>query len=120
MVISKLSTKVIKTSSFVTLSATMRSFFLLPLLLVLSLSSCVLGKKKNVLFLVSDDMRPELTSFLGPDFPSPVHPRLHTPHLDQLAAKSLVLKRAYVQQAVSLCFSKKSITKQNWSTNAAG
>ena len=55
--------------------------------------------KMNVLFLVSDDMRPELASYLGPDFPSPVHPKMHTPHLDTLASKSLLLKRAYVQQA---------------------
>ncbi|XP_065845713.1 iduronate 2-sulfatase-like [Oscarella lobularis] len=54
----------------------------------------------NVLFFVSDDMRPELNSYLGPDFPSPVHPKMHSPNLDMLASKSLVLKRAYVQQAV--------------------
>jgi hypothetical protein len=57
-------------------------------------------QRKNVLFLVSDDMRPELTCFSGADFPSPVHPRIHSPNLDALAAKSLLLKRAYVQQAV--------------------
>ena len=56
--------------------------------------------KMNVLFFVSDDMRPELNSYLGPDFPSPVHPKMHSPNLDMLASKSLVLKRAYVQQAV--------------------
>lgn len=54
----------------------------------------------NVLFLAADDMRPELGAFLGEDFPSPVHPRIHTPNLDSLAARSLVLKRAYVQQAL--------------------
>ena len=54
----------------------------------------------NVLFLVSDDMRPELQAYYGPDFPSPVHPDMHTPTLDALAQKSLLLKRAYVQQAV--------------------
>ena len=58
------------------------------------------AQKMNILFLVSDDMRPELTSFLGPDFPSPVHPKVHSPNLDALAAKSLLLRRAYVQQAV--------------------
>ena len=56
--------------------------------------------KKNVLFFVSDDMRPELTCYQSGDFPSPVHPPMHTPNLDALAARGLLLKRAYVQQAV--------------------
>ena len=56
--------------------------------------------RMNVLFLVSDDMRPELGSYYGKDFPSPVHPRMHSPNLDKLASKSLLLKRAYCQQAV--------------------
>ncbi|XP_046381440.2 iduronate 2-sulfatase-like [Haliotis rufescens] len=54
----------------------------------------------NVLFLVSDDMRPELSIFKGKDFPSPVHPPIHSPNLDALARRSLLLKRAHVQQAV--------------------
>ena len=58
------------------------------------------GKKLNVLFLVSDDMRPEIGAYAGGDFPSPIHPKMHTPNLDALAARSLLLKRAYVQQAV--------------------
>ncbi|KAK6171255.1 hypothetical protein SNE40_019482 [Patella caerulea] len=45
-------------------------------------------------------MRPEIGAYLGPDFPSPVHPQIHTPNLDALAAKSLLLKQSYVQQAV--------------------
>ncbi|XP_046579959.1 iduronate 2-sulfatase-like [Haliotis rubra] len=56
--------------------------------------------RMNVLFLVADDMRPELTIFEGKDFPSPVHPPIHSPNIDALARKSLLLKRAYVQQAV--------------------
>ena len=58
--------------------------------------------KKNVLFLVADDMRPQINAYEGPDFPSQIHPKMHTPNLDALAAKSLLLKRAYVQQAVSM------------------
>ena len=59
------------------------------------------GKRKNILFLVSDDMRPELGAYLGPDFPSPVHPtKIHSPNLDRLAAKSALLKKAFVQQAL--------------------
>ncbi|XP_062513926.1 iduronate 2-sulfatase-like [Corticium candelabrum] len=73
----------------------------LLLLSALSAAPCALSAdKKNVLFFVSDDMRPELTVYDGPDFPSPVHPKMHSPNLDALAAKSLLLKRAYVQQAV--------------------
>ena len=72
-------------------------FLLLCFVLLVPLSQC---SKMNVLFLVVDDMRPELNCYLGPDFPSPVHPNIHSPHLDALAAKSLLLKRAYVQQAV--------------------
>ncbi|CAH1787733.1 unnamed protein product [Owenia fusiformis] len=56
--------------------------------------------RKNVLFLVSDDMRPEINSFLGPDFPTPIHPTMFTPNLDELAGRSLMLARSYVQQAV--------------------
>ena len=56
--------------------------------------------RRNVLSLVADDMRPELGAYYGQDFPSPVHPPIHSPNLDKLAAKSLLLKRAYCQQAV--------------------
>ena len=56
--------------------------------------------RRNVLFLVADDMRPELGAYYGKDFPSPVHPPIHSPNLDKLAAKSLLLKRAYCQQAL--------------------
>ena len=58
------------------------------------------GAMKNVLFFAIDDMRPELSCYMGPDFPSPIHPTMHTPNIDALAARSLLLKRAYVHQAV--------------------
>ena len=73
---------------------------MLGLLLVVCLGAADTASKKNVLFFAVDDMRPELGCYLGPDFPSPVHPKIHSPNLDALAAKSLLLKRAYVQQAV--------------------
>lgn len=44
-------------------------------------------------------MRPELGAYSGPNFPSPVHPRMHTPGLDGLASKSLLFERAYVSIA---------------------
>lgn len=61
---------------------------------------CTLAKPKNVLFIVADDMRPEINAYRGADFPSPIHPFMHTPSLDALAKRSLLLKRAYVQQAL--------------------
>lgn len=67
-------------------------------LLMLAVLQCVDMKKMNVLFLVSDDMRPELGAYLGSDFPSPTYPDMKTPYLDSLASRSLLLKRAYVQQ----------------------
>lgn len=53
-----------------------------------------------MLFFAVDDLRPELNVY-GPDpVPGTVSPPLHTPHIDALAGKSLVLKKNYVQQAV--------------------
>ncbi|XP_041362832.1 iduronate 2-sulfatase-like [Gigantopelta aegis] len=54
----------------------------------------------NVLFLVSDDLRPQLGMYNGPSAPSSVHPPMHTPALDALSRRSLLLKRAYVQEAL--------------------
>jgi len=56
-------------------------------------------KKKNVLFLAVDDLRPNLNCYkdtsLGFDAPT-----MHTPNIDALAARSLLVEKAYVQQAV--------------------
>lgn len=57
--------------------------------------------RKNVLFLVADDMRPQLGAYVGKYYPAPVSPKMHTPNLDKLASRSLLLERAYVQ--VALC-----------------
>lgn len=78
-------------------SATMTLLWLLSLLCVLG----VVAGKKNVLFLVSDDLRPSIGAYEGPDMPSQFDPKMHTPSLDGLAAKSMLMKRAYVQYAVS-------------------
>ena len=56
--------------------------------------------RMNVLFLVADDLRVQLGSYYGKYFASSVYPPMHTPNIDKLAAKSFLLKRAYVQQAV--------------------
>eukprot|EP01051_Picozoa_sp_SAG22_P004858 SAG22_NODE_273_length_13182_cov_12.693419_3_plen_405_part_00 len=56
---------------------------------------------KNVLFFAVDDLRPEITAFGGPNaIPGTHTPPLHTPNFDALAARSLVLTKNYVQQAV--------------------
>ena len=60
----------------------------------------VASDRKNVLFLIADDLRPQLNCYQGKDFPSPVSPTMHTPNLDKLASTSLLLKRAHVQQAL--------------------
>ncbi|ELU04608.1 hypothetical protein CAPTEDRAFT_127863, partial [Capitella teleta] len=41
-----------------------------------------------------------MISDLSADFPTPVHPRMHTPYFDLLAKLSFVSRRAYVQHAV--------------------
>ena len=74
--------------------------FIYLFILTLVYGYCVGAGKKNVLFLVADDMRPELGSYYGHDFPSTVHPKMHSPNIDALASKSLLLKRAHVQQAL--------------------
>ena len=72
------------------------SLIITLLLSSISLSDC----RMNVLFLVADDMRPQLGAYYGKDFPSPVYPPMHTPNLDKLASRSLLLKRAHCQQAI--------------------
>ncbi|XP_041362830.1 iduronate 2-sulfatase-like [Gigantopelta aegis] len=69
------------------------------ILLVSSLAVSV-HTKMNVLFLVSDDLRPQLGMYNGSSAPSSVHPPMHTPALDALSRRSLLLKRAYCQQAI--------------------
>ena len=55
--------------------------------------------KKNILFLASDDMRPALGCYADthPGFDAPP---MYTPNFDALADRSILLERAYVQQAV--------------------
>lgn len=48
---------------------------------------------KNVLFLVSDDLRPELRAAYA-------QAGLHTPNLDRLASRSVVFDRAYTNFAI--------------------
>ena len=78
----------------------MDSVFQMFLLLTFAHIHGTVLKRNNVLFIAVDDLRPELGCYLGGDFPSPIHPNIKTPNIDRLAAKSLLLKRAYVQQAI--------------------
>jgi len=48
---------------------------------------------KNVLFIISDDLRPEMMEAYG-------QKHMITPHFDELAKRSTVFNRAYCQQAI--------------------
>ncbi len=60
------------------------------------------GQRKNVLFIIDDDLRSQLGVYFDrahPNYFSKV--QIQTPNLDKFASRSLVFKRAYVQY--SLC-----------------
>eukprot|EP01060_Flectonema_neradi_P011255 TRINITY_DN18357_c0_g1_i1.p1 TRINITY_DN18357_c0_g1~~TRINITY_DN18357_c0_g1_i1.p1 ORF type:complete len:538 (+),score=109.66 TRINITY_DN18357_c0_g1_i1:54-1667(+) len=67
---------------------------------VLALSLASADAKKNVLFFAVDDLRPELNCMGDNPIPGSVTPKLHTPNFDRLAARSLLMRKNYVQQAV--------------------
>ncbi|KAK2168972.1 hypothetical protein LSH36_13g25073 [Paralvinella palmiformis] len=62
-----------------------------------------LGKRRmNVFLMMTDDMRTQLGCYSGEDFSFPTRQqKMSTPNFDRLAAKSLLVKRAYAQY--SLC-----------------
>ena len=63
------------------------------LVFVVTLTSVSAANKKNVLMIISDDLRPQLNSYPGDHFPSSVSPTMVTPNTDSLAADSMVFKR---------------------------
>ncbi len=65
---------------------------LLALLLFVLRQSSFAAKPLNVLFIVADDLRPELGCY------SAAH--MKTPHIDQLAERGMLFERANCQQAV--------------------
>lgn len=71
------------------------------LLLPLFLSVCWAqdATKKNILFIVADDMRPDLGCYANyhPGFDSP---DMSTPKIDKFAATSILFEKAFVQQAL--------------------
>src|SRR4051794_23001723 len=70
-----------------------RDLFHLILILLLASTSAAFGaegpKRPNVLFLISDDLRPELGCY--------GNPHVRTPNIDALAAAGVRFDRAYVQ-----------------------
>ena len=56
--------------------------------------------KRNILFLASDDLRPNLGCYQDANSPIFVSPEMFTPNLDNLARESILFKKAYVQQAL--------------------
>ena len=57
-------------------------------------------RKLNVLMIIADDMRPEIGAFYNPKKPYSMYPRIKTPNLNSFAVRSLLLRRAYAQQAI--------------------
>ena len=76
------------------MAATATMALLLQLLLQLLLVTAAVGGRRNVLYLVFDDLRPDLSMYTRGA------PAMHTPHLQKLADTGLVFERAYAQQTV--------------------
>ena len=71
--------------------------FLLLILLIVVTVRC----QKNILFLVADDLRPNLGSYNDANSEIFKQPPMYTPNLDALAGKSLLFEKGY--DAVALC-----------------
>merc|ERR1719187_2726421 len=69
-------------------------FLLFIIILVVAQFSLATSYRKNVLFLIVDDLRPNLGCYSATKkgFDSPP---MHTPNIDSLAARSLLLERSY-------------------------
>lgn len=72
----------------------MRTLFLLLVVFVSDAASMGASARPNVVFILGDDQAWSDYGFMG-------HPDIQTPHLDRLAARSLVFERGYV--ASPLC-----------------
>ena len=59
---------------------------------IADIAGTVKGRRKNVLFLAIDDLRPELGCY--------GNPIVKSPHIDKLASQGVIFERNYCQQAV--------------------
>jgi iduronate 2-sulfatase len=84
-------TSSLKRREFIKLSGAVAAAGLLPGSFPFS-SALEPGKRPNVLFIMADDLRPEMGCY-GSDL-------VKTPNIDRLARRGLVFSRAYCQQAV--------------------
>ena len=64
--------------------------------------------QKNILFLVADDLRPNLGSYDDANEGIFKQPPMHTPNIDSLATKSLVFEKAY--DSMALCAPSRTAT----------
>merc|ERR1719270_1937286 len=78
----------------------MKEKYLLFYVILLFFISCGQCKRKNILFLVADDMRPNLGVYEEANSEIFGQPPMYTPNLDALAARSLVFEKAYDAQAL--------------------
>ena len=81
----------------------LKKLFLL-LLCLFNSSKC----QKNILFLVADDLRPNLGSYDGANDGIFHQPPMYTPNIDALASKSLVFEKAY--DSMALCSPSRTAT----------
>src|SRR5436189_4937240 len=70
----------------------MRSLFITITVLFMSLTFSRAADHPNILFIASDDMRPQLGCYGDPTAKSP--------NLDRLASRGVVFARSFVQQAL--------------------
>lgn len=73
-------------------------------ILVLSYPSrwtAVAANRKNLLFLASDDLRPQLGTY-QPESWAGQHVEMHTPAIDAFANRSMVFLKSYCQQAICM------------------
>ena len=76
---------------------------LLPLLLLaLRPAGAPAQKKRNILFLASDDLRPQLGVYQPERWAGRHDVKLVTPHIDALANRSTVFLKSYCQQAICM------------------
>merc|ERR1712179_148184 len=69
-------------------------------ILGIAIGGVSVSARKNILFIASDDLRPNLGVYDGVNSNIFDSPTMVTPNIDKLAEKSILFERAYVQYAV--------------------